>query len=127
MEVARLEEEVKKDRDLLQSFQAQTVASDVSQAVETTNLGLRLEIVDPGQVPLAPSRPNRVRVYMAAFLVGPLIGVGFAFLGELLDPTLRSLDDIKRIAPEPVYGVLPRLFAAGQKRRGWKRYWVPAT
>src|SRR5262245_21069143 len=40
LEVERLEAEVKKNRELLQSFQAQAVASDVSQAVETTNLGL---------------------------------------------------------------------------------------
>jgi uncharacterized protein involved in exopolysaccharide biosynthesis len=127
LEVERLEAEVKKNRDLLQSFQAQAVASDVSQAVETTNMGLRMEIIDPAQVPLQASRPNKRRIIMASFLLGPLVGVGFAFLGELLDPTLRTLDDIKRVAPEPVYGVLPRFSTLPGHNRGLRRYWVPAT
>jgi protein tyrosine kinase modulator len=127
MEVGRLEDEVKRNRDLLQSFQAQAVASDVSQAVETTNLGLRMEIIDPAQLPLAPTRPNRSRIFMASIFVGPLIGVGFAFLGELLDPTLRTLDGIRRIAPEPIYGVLPRFSALRPRKRGLRRYWVPAA
>ena len=127
MEVERLEAEVKKNRDLLQSFQAQAVASDVSQAVETTNMGLRMEIIDPAQVPLEASRPNKRRILMASFLLGPLVGVGFAFLGELLDPTLRTLDDIKRVAPEPVYGVMPRFSTLATRNRGLRRYWLPAT
>ena len=127
MEVQRLESEVGKNRELLQSFQAQAVASDVSQAVETTNLGLRLEIIDPAMVPLAPSRPNRSRILMASVLLGPLVGIGFAFLGELLDPTLRTLDDIRRVAPEPIYGVMPRFSALQTRRRGLRRYWIPAT
>jgi len=127
MEIQSLEAEVKKNRDLLQSFQTQTVASDVSQAVETTNLGLRMEIIDPAQVPLQATRPNKRRIIMASFLLGPFVGVGFAFLSELLDPTLRTLDDIKRIAPEPVFGVMPRFSTLAVRNRGLRRYWVPAT
>jgi len=127
LEIERLEAEVKKNRELLQGFQAQAVASDVSQAVETTNMGLRMEIIDPAQVPLEASRPNRRRIIMASLLLGPLVGVGFAFLGELLDPTLRTLDDIRRVAPEPVYGVMPRFSTLTTHNRGLRRYWIPAT
>jgi hypothetical protein len=127
MELARLEEVVRKDRELLQSFRAQMVSSDVSQALETTNLGMRVEIVDPAQTPLAPSRPNRTRILLAAFLVGPLAGVVFAVAAEILDPTLRTLEDIRRVAPEPVFGTLPLLTALAPRNRGLRRYWVPAT
>jgi len=127
LEIQSLEAEVKKNRDILQTFQAQAVASDVSQAVETTNLGLRMEIIDPAQVPLASSRPNKRRIIMASLFLGPLVGVGFAFLGELLDPTLRTLDDIRRVAPEPVYGVMPRFSTLPTRGRVLRRYWVPAT
>jgi capsular polysaccharide biosynthesis protein len=127
IELARLEEEVAKNQQLLQSFRAQMVASDVSQAVETTNLGLRIEIIDPAQVPLKPSRPNRMKILVSAILVGPLIGIGFAFLSELLDPTLRTLEDIKRVAPEPVFGTIPLIDNLPQKRKGIRRHWIPAA
>jgi hypothetical protein len=126
-EMARMEEEVRKNRELLKSFRAQMVASDVSQAVETTSLGLRIEIIDPAQMPLEPSRPDRIKMVMAAFLVGPLLGFGFGFLSEIMDPTLRSLSDIRRVVPEPVFGTIPLLDNLVPRRRGLRRHWVPAT
>ena len=107
IELTRLQNDVERNRQLLQSFQAQMIASDISQAVETTDLGLRIEIVDPAQLPLEPSWPNRKKILVLAALLGPVLGVGFAFLSEMLDPTLRTLEDIQRVAPEPVLGTLP--------------------
>jgi hypothetical protein len=127
LELTRLEEAVRRDRELLQSFRAQLVASDVSQAVETTDLGTRIEIIDPAQAPLQPSRPNRSRILLAAVLVGPLVGLAFAMVAEIFDPTVRTLEDIRRIAPEPVFGTLPLLSALKPPARGIRRYWIPAT
>jgi len=127
LELTRMENEVAKNRELLASFRAQLVASDVSQAVETTNLGLRVEILDPAQLPLSPSRPARMKILMAAILVGPLLGAAFALLVEVMDPTLRSLDDIRRVFPEPVLGITPLLGKMAPRSRGLRRYWVPGV
>jgi uncharacterized protein involved in exopolysaccharide biosynthesis len=126
LELSRLENEVAKNRQLLASFRAQLVASDVSQAVETTNLGLRVEILDPAQAPLAPSRPNKMKILLAAMLVGPLLGAAFALLVEVMDPTLRSLDEIRRLSPEPVLGITPLLGSIDTKK-GLRRYWIPGV
>jgi uncharacterized protein involved in exopolysaccharide biosynthesis len=127
IDLARLEEDVKKNRELLQSFRAQMVASDVSQAVETTNLGTRVEILDPAQTPLRPSHPNKMRIFMAALLIGPMLGVALSVAAEVFDPTLRTLDDIRRIAPEPIFGTIPLLTALAKRERGIRRHWIPAT
>lgn len=127
MELARLEAEVETNRLLLGSFQAQLVASDVSQAAETTNLGMRIEILDPPQTPLAPVRPARGKILFAAILMGPLLGVGVAFLTELLDPTLRALSDFQRHFSGPVLGTTP-LVTRGLPRPGrLRRLWIPAA
>ncbi len=127
IEVSRLEAEVLKNRQLLESFRAQMVAGDVSQAVETTKLGLRVEILDPAQLPLKPSRPNRGKILLAALLLGPLLGAGLAFLAEATDSTLRSLEDFRRIFPEPILCTTPLLTSRVSPARGLKRYWIPAT
>jgi uncharacterized protein involved in exopolysaccharide biosynthesis len=128
IELTRLENEVETNRKLLQSFQAQLVASDVSQAVELTKLGLQIEILDPASLPLAPSRPNRTKILLASIFLGPLLGVGLAFLSETLDPTLRSLEEFARIFPEPILGTTPLLTRLTTFRRPWiRRHWVPAT
>ena len=119
--------DVERARELLDQFRSQLVASDVSEAMETTKLGLQVEVLDPAQLPLYPTEPDRKRILMAALFLGPVIGVGFTVLGEMMDSTLRSLDDFKRLFPEPVLGTIP--YQSGKVRRPGKvrRYWVPAT
>ena len=103
------------------------VASDVTQAVETTTLGFRVEILDPAQLPLGPSRPERLKILVASLLIGPLLGGAVAFVGETTDATLRSLDDFRRLAPEPILCVTPLLSSLAPRPRGIRRYWVPAA
>lgn len=122
--LARLETEVQSNRELLESFRGQLVASDVSQAVEMTNLGLRMEILDPATLPLSSSNPDKTKILLASFFLGPLIGVVVAFMGETVDPTLRTLDDFTRNVPEPILGTTP-LLARLPVRGGWlRRHWV---
>ena len=125
IEFARLTAEVESNRKLLESFRGQLVASDVSQAVEITNLGLKMEILDPANLPLTPSRPDKKKILLASLFLGPLIGVGIAFMSETLDPTLRSLEDFAKVMPEPILGTTP-LLARLPIRGGWlRRHWVP--
>lgn len=127
IELARLETEVKSNQDLLQSFKGQLVASDISQAAEATNLGLKLEILDPANLPLTPSRPNKMKILLASVFLGPLIGVGLAFMSETLDPTLRSLDDFRRMMPEPILGSTPLLSRLPVRSSWMRRHWVPVS
>jgi succinoglycan biosynthesis transport protein ExoP len=127
LELTRLQNEVDRNRQLLESFKSQLTATDISQAVETTDLGLRIDIVDPAQYPLEPSWPDSRKILILSLLMGPILGVGFAFLSEVLDPTLRTLTDIQRVAPEPVLGTLPLLDDVVPRPTGFRRYWIPVT
>jgi hypothetical protein len=127
LELSKLESEVRTNRDLLQSFQAQLVASDVSQAVEMTKLRMQMEILDPANIPLSPSRPNRVKIILASLLLGPLLGAGLAFVAETVDSTLRSIDDFTKIVSEPILGTTPLLSRLVIRRKWFRRHWVPVT
>jgi hypothetical protein len=95
--------------------------------METTDLGLRIDIVDPAPYPLEPSWPDSKKILLLSLLMGPMLGVGFAFLSEVLDPTLRTLADIQRVAPEPVLGTLPLIDDVVPRPTGFRRYWIPVT
>jgi len=127
IESGRLEAEVETNRKLLQSFDAQLVASDVSQAMEMTKLGLQIEILDPAQTPLAPVRPDRTKILLSALFLGPLLGLALSFLGETMDSTLRSRDEFARVFPEPILGATPLLSKVPTRRGRVRRYWIPAT
>jgi uncharacterized protein involved in exopolysaccharide biosynthesis len=127
LELTRLADEVARKRQLLESFEKQMVASELQQRVETTDLGLQVEIIDRAQLPLEPYWPDRTRVILLALILGPVLGVGLAFLAEILDPTLRSLEDISRVAPEPVLGTLPLVDGFRAEGGMLRRRWVPVT
>lgn len=127
LRLTRLQNDVEDKRRVLQSFRSQQVASDISQAVETTNLGARIEILDPASLPLKPVRPNVPKILLATLFLGPLIGAGLAFVAETTDPSLRTIEDFARVAPEPILG-MPPLLRRVPPRGGWlRRRWVPAA
>ena len=74
--------------------------------------GLRssnIRVVDPALVPTSPSRPQKARNILLAFLVGLVGGVGLAFFREYLDNTVKSPDDIEVLTGLPSLAVVPTL------------------
>lgn len=126
MELSRLEADVQTNLTLLGSFRAQLVASDINQAMEVTNLGTRVEILDPPQVPLKPAKPDKAKIYLAAIVFGPLLGMAIAFVSEVVDPTLRTLADFQRVFDGPVLGTTPLLGPIPLRGRKMKQHWVAA-
>jgi len=74
--------------------------------------GLRssnIRVVDPALVPTSPSRPQKARNILLAFLVGLVGGIGLAVFREYLDNTVKSPDDIETLTGLPSLAVVPSL------------------
>jgi polysaccharide biosynthesis transport protein len=78
----------------------------------TISVGLRssnIRVVDPALVPTTPSRPQKSRNILLAFLVGIVGGIGLAIFREYLDNTVKSPDDIEHLTGLPSLAVVPSL------------------
>jgi polysaccharide biosynthesis transport protein len=78
----------------------------------TISVGLRssnIRVVDPALVPTTPSRPQKSRNILLAFLVGIVGGIGLAMFREYLDNTVKSPDDIENLTGLPSLAVVPSL------------------
>jgi len=74
--------------------------------------GLRssnIRVVDPALAPTSPSRPQKARNILLAFLIGLVGGVGLAIFREYLDNTVKSPDDIESLTGLPSLAVVPAL------------------
>ena len=60
-------------------------------------------------LPLSPSRPQKARNILLAFLVGLVGGIGLALFREYLDNTVKSPDDIEALTGLPSLAVVPSL------------------
>lgn len=69
-------------------------------------------IVEPAITPDAPASPKPLRNAAMAFILAVLMGVALVFLIERLDPRIRRPEQLRRLAPLPVLGSIPRVFGA---------------
>jgi uncharacterized protein involved in exopolysaccharide biosynthesis len=123
MKLRRLEQEVENNRAVLQSFRQQLTSSRISEAAQTTNLGVRIEIIEPPARPLAPTGPGKERILVLAFLLGPFLGISFVVLSEYMDDSVKSVEDLTRNLGLAVLGTIPRVpgeeFWHPLKRKKW--------
>jgi succinoglycan biosynthesis transport protein ExoP len=75
------------------------------------------ELVQPAEVPGAPSSPNPIRNAMIGLVFGILLGLGLAMLRERLDRRLKDPKDISDAFDRPVLGAIPesRQIAGGHQ------------
>ena len=72
------------------------------------------QLVGRAVVPTSPIRPKPVRNAIVAGVLGLMIGIALAFLVEYLDDSIKTREDLERIAaPVPVIALIPAV-------SGWK-------
>jgi capsular exopolysaccharide synthesis family protein len=79
-----------------------------------------ISVIDPAEIPRSPITPNKKRNLLLGLLVGLCGGVGFCFLLEYLDNTIKSPEDVEKLAELPSLGVVPYLPPEGMEIK--KRY-----
>ncbi len=87
--------------------------------------GLRssnIRVVDPALVPTTPSRPQKARNILLAFLVGLVGGIALAIFREYLDNTVKSPDDIEALTGLPSLAVVPSLPGLNGNAYGLSRF-----
>ena len=114
MELARLKGEVDTNRELLNALRREQTSSRISEALETSGLGLRLSVLEPPQLPYRASEPDPFKIFAAAALLGPLGAAGIVMLGEKVRLVVRSVEQAEEELGARVIATFPRI-------EGWAR------
>jgi len=111
--------QLKAARDQLGALQRDVDAAQASyDAVERRFSQVSLEsqakqsnvaVFSAALAPTTPSSPNFIRIMLGAILVGVLLGVGAAVGLEMLDPRVRSAEEVVEMLQFPVLGVIPHV------------------
>ncbi len=88
---------------ILVEKQRQAYISGATQIAETATL----KVLDWAAVPDKPIRPKQKFYYLAAVLVGLLLGVGAAFAVDFVDDRIRGRSQLKNLSGFEVYAELP--------------------
>ncbi|MGA7090431.1 MAG: GumC family protein, partial [Candidatus Acidiferrales bacterium] len=100
-----LEHDAESNKTLYDGLLQKLKEAGISAGLRSDNI----RIVDPALAPSSPSRPQKSRNILLAFLVGLVGGVGLALFREYLDNTVKSPDDIEALTGLPSLAVVPSL------------------
>jgi len=99
------------------------LAAREAKGLEESRMAEKLTIVDPPVMPEKPDRPNRLALLLVGVVFSLGSGVGFGSMAEYMDRSVRSPDELARVAGHPVLAVIPYLETPGdifkRRRRRW--------
>ena len=109
-----LERDVETNQRLHDTLLAKLKEADITDTMVVSNI----RIVEGAIAPKSPFKPNKKRNFLLSVIVGLMIGVGFAFLRENIDRTLRTEEDVQRVLGLTVLSVIPKAEKATGERYG---------
>lgn len=107
-----LTREIETNRSLLDTYIQRQKELELTFASSQPD---NIKISNPAMTPGAPIGPNRSRNIIVALLFSLAAGIGFAFLMDYLDDSIKSSDDIGRYLGLPTLALIP--FTTGAEKR----------
>ena len=120
-EFNRLSGEVETNRAIYQAFLESKASAQITEAVQNTNLGFHISIVEQADMPLDPVKPEPLKIVLVALLFGASCGIGSILVTEYMDDSFRSVEEVQRFLKIPVLGTVPKTissFSWERKKRG---------
>ncbi|UCF05321.1 MAG: hypothetical protein JSV33_15620 [bacterium] len=113
----RLNHEVETNRAIYQAFLESKTSAQISEAAQSTNLGLRVAVIEKADKPVRPVKPNKLKIILLALIFGGACGIGAILVTEYMDDSFRTVEEVQRHLKLPVVGTVPKTVA----RFPWER------
>lgn len=115
---------VLRDYDLLKKEYADLLnkqqQSQLATSLEKQQEGQQFRLVDSPSLPTLPSSPKRLKLSLGGMAGGIFLGLAFAFLMEMLNPSFHTEKELEKCFGVPVVGVPLLLTPKEGRTRIWK-------
>lgn len=111
LQLSLLKREAEVDEKLFQTLSERLRGADLMKSL-TPNTNIR--IVDRAEIPLAPSGSNSI-LFFRGGLIALVLAIGLALLLDLLDDSLKTVEDVETMLRLPNLGLIP-LVSSGNGR-----------
>ncbi|GAB7024022.1 XrtA system polysaccharide chain length determinant [Salidesulfovibrio brasiliensis] len=90
--------------------------SEVSKEMELQDKSVSFRVLDPAIVPAIHTSPNRPLIIAGGIFGGFVIAFGIIVLMDLLNPAIRTVDELKRLGIN-VFAVVPKMTTEENRRK----------
>jgi uncharacterized protein involved in exopolysaccharide biosynthesis len=115
IQMRNLENEVTSAREIFEKFKDQLTGSEISQSLMRGEAESKYRIMEPASVPIAPVKPNRMKIAVLGGILGLVIGGVAAMVAELLDNSFKRIEDVEEFLKVPVLATIPGIAAIKNK------------
>ena len=110
---------LQRDVELQESLYSQLKEKYQEILIQESGKVEEVSVVKPAVVPADPfNMPSKLMIVITGIVMGLIIGVVFAFLAEVFDTSMGTIEDVEELLNVPVLGVIPQLDSdtKGKKR-----------
>ncbi len=102
---------------------ARRESARISQAQEASTSAIQYRVIDPPQLPVVASSPNRPLLYAVCLILGLAAGGGVAFLMSSLNDSFVSSAQLSEAFRLPVLGRITLIRSAAEELQLRRDYW----
>jgi polysaccharide biosynthesis transport protein len=110
-----------------QSLLQKKMQSELATNLEKRQQGEQFRIIDPPNLPLKPSQPNRLEIITLGWVFGLCAGLGFTALKELTDEAIHNERALVESVPIPVLVHVPVLNSRRERVQAHLNHLTEAT
>jgi len=100
-----------------QQIRAKQSDVQVSENLETERKGERFTMIEPPLPPEKPISPNRILIVAMGLVLSLGAGFGAVVLKDSLDPSVRGVNDVRRLLSVPPLAAIPNIVTEAEARR----------
>jgi len=127
MERERLRNNLRMSRENLAALQKEATSSRMSEALETSQMNLRIEVVETPVIPLFPIWPDRLKVLLGGLAGGIFISVVLIMGMERVGALVRTVEEAERELGVKVIGTIPRIEGWARPGSFVQNHWAPLS
>ena len=120
-EAAKLAHEVETNQAIYDAFLESKTSAQINEAIQSTNLGVRIGVIEKAQKPITPVEPDPIKILVLSAIFGIVSGVGAILITEYMDDSFRTIEEVQKVLKLPVLGTVPRTvfhFEWEKKKKG---------
>jgi uncharacterized protein involved in exopolysaccharide biosynthesis len=108
-ELANLTRDYNKLSDNYTALLSKQLEAQMAGRLEQRWKGDRFRVLDPAHLPEKPDSPRPKRILALGMVAGLLLGLGLSIVLEVLDPTIKDVQQLESMLPYPVLARIPHL------------------
>jgi polysaccharide chain length determinant protein (PEP-CTERM system associated) len=116
-QLAEVNRNYENSRQNYQSLLQKKMQSELATNLEKRQQGEQFRIIDPPNLPLKPSEPNRLEIIAIGWVLGICIGVGLTALQEMRDESIHSERALHEFVPLAILVHVPPLRSRSERIR----------